>query len=117
MSDEFDQNPDNNYSIFWPLLILVSGLFIWSGYQVYAANSQRNVYDKQFQAALPTIKQAEDVSTRYVALMKDLVETSAKDPAAAQIVKDAIRIGLIHVQPNATNAPGTPAPPTPTPAK
>jgi hypothetical protein len=113
MSDEFDHNTENNYSSFWPLLLLLIGLFLWSGYQVYATNSQRNVYDKQFQAALPTITEAQNVSTRYVALMKDLVETSAKDPAAADIVKAAIAAGLIHVQPNATNSAGTPAEPTP----
>ena len=114
MSDDFDHNPDNNYSAFWPLLIVVSGLFLWSAYQVYATNSQRNVYDRQFQAALPTINQAQNVSTRYVALMKDLVETSAKDAAAAAIVKDAISAGLIHVQPNAngTNSTATPAQPS-----
>jgi hypothetical protein len=45
--------------------------------------------------------------------MKDLVETSAKDPAAAQIVKDAIAAGLIHVQQPAggTNSAATPAAP------
>jgi len=114
MSDEFDHNPETHYSPFWPLVILISGILIWSAYQVYATNSQRNVYDRQFQAALPTITEAQNVSTRYVALMKDLVETSAKDPAAAQIVKDAIAAGLIHVQPNATN--GAAATP-PAPAK
>ena len=113
MSDEFDHNPENNYSSFWPLFILLIGLFLWSCYQVYATNSQRNFYDKQFQSALPTITEAQNVSTRYVALMKDLVETSAKDPAAATIVKAAIAAGLIHVQPNATNSDGTPAEPVP----
>jgi hypothetical protein len=112
MSDEFDQNPENNFSPFWPLLILICGMFLWSAYQVYATNSQRNVYDKQFQAALPTINEAQNVSTRYVALMKDLVETSAKNQAAAQIVKDAIAAGLIHVQPNATNSAAAPVAPT-----
>ena len=114
MSDEFDQNPENNFSPFWPLLILLIGLFLWSSYQVYATNQQRNVYDKQFQAAIPTINEAQNVSTRYVALMKDLVETSAKDPAAADIVKAAIQAGLIHVNPNGTNTAATPAPPAAT---
>jgi hypothetical protein len=113
MSDEFDQNPENNFSPFWPIFILLIGLFIWSAYQVYATNSQRSVYDKQFQAAIPTINEAQNVSTRYVALMKDLVETSAKDQAAADIVKAAIAAGLIHVNPNGTNAAATPAAPTP----
>ncbi len=115
MSEEFDQ-PSENFSPFIPLVILAVGLLILAGYQVYATNSQRVVYDKQFVAAEPTIQEAQNVSTRYVALMKDLVETSAKDQAAAQIVKDAIQAGLIHVQPNAngTNSAATPAAPAAT---
>ena len=114
MSEDFDSSSNENFSSFWPLLIVLVGLLIWSGYQVYATNSQRRVYDQQFQNAMPTIQEAQNVSTRYVALMKDLVETSAKNPAAAQIVKDAIAAGLIHVQPNATNgAPAAPAAPAP----
>jgi hypothetical protein len=89
----------------------VVGLLIWSGYQVYATNQQRRVYDQQFQSAMPTIQEAQNVSTRYVALMKDLVETSGKNPAAAQIVKDAIAAGLIHVQPNANGTNAAPAAP------
>ena len=101
MSDEFDQSSENNYSSFWPLLILLLGLLVWSGYQVYATNKQRSVNEQQFQAALPTITEAQNVSTRYVALMKDLVETAQKDQAAADIVKAAIAANLIHVQPKA----------------
>ena len=113
MSDEFDHNPENNYSIFWPLLIVIVGLLLWSGYQVYATNSQRNVYDKQFQTEIPTITEAQNIETRYVALMKDLVQTSAKDPYAKLIVNDAIKAGLIHVQSDATNGAATPVAPTP----
>jgi len=109
MSEEFDHNPEiNTYSSFWPLLILTIGLLIWSGYQVYATNSQRSAYDKQFQAAIPTINEAQNIGTRYVALMKDLVQTAQKDSAAAQIVKDAIQAGLIHVNPPAGNTNATP---------
>jgi Tfp pilus assembly protein PilV len=111
MSDEFDHNPENNYSAFWPLLILTVGLLGWMGYQDYATNSQRSVYDKQFQAAIPTINEAQNVSTRYVSLMKDLVQTAQKDTYAAQIVKDAIKANMIQVHPNATNSDTTPAEP------
>jgi hypothetical protein len=65
--------------------------------------------DPQFQA---TIAQADNVSNRYVALMKDLVDTAQKDPAAGDIVKAAIAANLIHVQPNATNSAATPAEPS-----
>ena len=112
MSDEFESSSEN-YSPFWPLLILILAVLIWSGYQVYSTNKQRSLNEQQFQAALPTINEAQNVSNRYVALMKDLVETSQKDQAAADIVKAAIAAGLIHVQPgpNSTNiAPNAAAP-------
>jgi hypothetical protein len=112
MSDEFDSHSETHYSSFWPLFIVLIGLLIWSGYQVFATNSQRSLYSKQFQAEMPAITDAQNVGQRYVALMKDLVETAQKDPAAAQIVKDAIQVGLIHVNPgtNTTAAPVGPAP-------
>lgn len=112
MSDEFDHNHENHYSSFWPLLILVTGLFIWAGYQVYASNALRSVCDQQLQAAEPTITEAQNVSARYKALVSDLFQTAQKDPAAAQIVKDAIQAGMLRVQQNATNSAATPAPPT-----
>ena len=120
MSDEFEPTPDNNFSSFWPLLILVSGLIIWFGYQDWAANRQRSISVQQFQAAVPTINEAQNIGNRYVALMKDLVQTAqkeGKDSVAAKIVNDAIKANMIQVQQNATNAPGTPVAPTPTPAK
>jgi cytoskeletal protein RodZ len=104
MSDEYEQSSETHYSAFWPLCILLIGLLVWSGYQVWSTNKQRSVNEQQFQAAYPTIKEAQDVSTRYVALMKDLVETAQKDPAAADIVKAAIAANLIHVQPKDTNS-------------
>lgn len=113
MSDDYD---NVRYSSFWPVIILLSGLLMWSGYQVFAANSQRGVYGKEFQNAIPTINAAENVQTKYVALMKDLIQTSAKDPYAAQIVKEATQAGLLHVNPSSdTNSTTTPAAPS-TPA-
>jgi len=120
MSDEFENTPDNNYSTFWPLLIVVCGLLIWSGYQDWAANKQRSLNSQQYQAATPTILEAQNIGNAYVALMKDLVETAAKegkDSPAAKIVNDAVKATWIQVQPNATNSAGAPIAPTPTPAK
>jgi predicted negative regulator of RcsB-dependent stress response len=112
MSDEFDSS-EINYSSFWPLLILLVGFILWLTFQDYELNNQRSAYSKQFQAALPTITEARNIGDRYVALMKDLVQTSAKDQYAAQIVKDAIQAGLIHVNPpTGTNSTSTPTEPT-----
>jgi hypothetical protein len=114
MSDEFEQAPENHYSAFWPLLILVGGFFLWYALQDYALNNQRAAYaaqfqDKQFQS---TLMQAQNVSTKYQALMKDLFDTAQKDPAAADIVKAAIAANLIQVRPPDTNAAANPAPPS-----
>jgi hypothetical protein len=116
MSDELDQNSENHYSSFWPLLVLISGLLIWFAFQDYLLNIQRSAYERQFhdQQFLTVVGQADNVTTRYVALMKDLVDTAqkqGKDSAAAKIVNEAIAANLIHVTPNATNGSGTPAEP------
>jgi cytoskeletal protein RodZ len=111
MSDEFDNSPESSFSPFWPILIVVVGLVSWFGIQDYELNRQRSAYSVQIQNAIPSINQAQSYANRYVSLMKDLVETSQKNSAAAQIVKDAMQAGWIKVQPNATNGTATPAAP------
>ena len=113
MSDEFEPTPENQYSAFWPLLILVVGFLIWFGLQDFALNTQRVAYNTQFQdpQLQKTFNDSRNLTTKYVGLMKDLLQTAQKDPAAAQIVKDAVTAGLIHVQPNETNATAAPAAP------
>jgi len=114
MSEEYDDNESIAFSPFYPLLVLLIGLILWAGYQVYAANSQRSVYEQQFQSAIPAINQAQNVKDRYVALMKDLIETSAKNTNAATIVKEATAAGLLRVQQPAAGAEaGTNAAPAP----
>jgi len=120
MSDEYESD-STTFSPFYPLLVLLVFLLIWTGYQVFAANSQRSVFAQQFQAAVPTINQAQNIKDRYVALMKDLIETAAKDDKAAAIVKEATQAGLLRVQQpegGATNAAPAPdaAAPAPAPA-
>jgi hypothetical protein len=120
MSDEFDPIPESNYSPFWPLLILLIGFFGWFAVQDYELNVARIAYDKQFQAAVPTLNDAQTIGNRYVALMEDLVQTARdqKDPVAQQIVREAIQSGLIHVSPpTGTNSTANPAEPAPAPAK
>ena len=113
MSEEFEQVTEENYSSFWPLLIHIVGFLLWLGIQDYSLNNQRTFYAAQFDKAQPAITDAQNIANRYVSLMKDLLQTAQKDPTAAQIVKDAIAAGLIHVNPN-TNSATTPAEPTST---
>jgi hypothetical protein len=113
MSEEFEHVTEESYSSFYPLLILIVGFILWLGIQDFSLNNQRTFYANQFDKAQPAITDAQNIANRYVGLMKDLLQTAQKDPAAAQIVKDAIAAGLIHVNQNAngTNAAATPAAP------
>ena len=106
MSDELEHIPENDFSLFWPMLILVAGFLIWFGVQDFELNNTRSNLQKQLDAAQPTINQAHNIRDHYVALMKDVLQTAQKDSVAAQIVKDAIAAGWIHVQPNS----GAPTP-------
>ena len=118
MSHEYDEiEGEESFSAFWPLVVVLGGLLIWSGYQVFAINSQRALYSTQFQNALPAINNARNVESKYFALMKDLAQTSSKDPYAAQIVKEAIQAGWIHInKDDKTGGPSSSTPPTDTPA-
>ena len=111
MSDDFDQNSEPKFSSFIPLTIALSAFILWFLFQDYELNSQRSALNRNIAAAQPTVAEAVQVSQRYVALMKDLVKTAQTDEAAKKIVDDAIKAGLIRVQPNATNGEANPAPP------
>jgi hypothetical protein len=115
MSEEYNNESEGestSYSVFWPACILLFGLIGATGYHVVVLYQQRNIYHQQFQAAIPTINQAKVVQDRYVALMRDLIQTSAHDQYAAVIVKDAEASGMLRVQQTAdTNSASTPAAP------
>ena len=113
MSDEFDHSSEPRFTSFIPLAIVLSAFIVWFLLQDYELNAQRSNLNRNIAAAQPTVDEAVQVSQRYVALMKDLVKTAQTDDAAKTIVNDAIKAGLIRVQPNATTAAGTPAAPAP----
>jgi hypothetical protein len=118
MSDEFEPNPENNYSTFWPLLILISGLFVWFAIQDYELNLQRRFYDQQVTGAASTIDAAQGWQGRFASILKDLNDTSTKGdtnatPILQAAVQAALQANLIHVQPG-TNTNTTPAPPAAT---
>ena len=85
------------------------GLLLWFSFQDYELNKQRNNLNTQIQTNLENYNEALQINQRYIALMKDLVQTAQKDDAAKAIVDAAIKAGLIHVQPNGTNSAGAPA--------
>lgn len=116
MSDEFDSQ-DSKFSAFIPLTIALCGFIAWMLFQDYEANSQRSALSHNIQNALPAVSEAHQISDRYVNLMRDLVKTAQTDEAAKAIVNDAIKAGLIHVQPNATNGTANPAAPDATGTK
>jgi hypothetical protein len=114
MSDEFDHSTEPRFSSFIPLTIALSAFILWFLIQDYELNAQRSLLKRNIAAAQPTVQEAVQVSQRYVALMRDLVKTAQTDDAAKTIVNDAIKAGLIRVQPNATNSAAASAPPAAT---
>jgi hypothetical protein len=111
MSDEFDHSSEPRFSSFIPLTIALGALILWFLFQDYELNAQRSALNQNIAKAKSTVDEANQVSLRYVALMKDLVKTAQTDPAADAIVKDAIKAGLIRVQPNAATGEAAPAAP------
>jgi hypothetical protein len=89
------------YSGFWPLLILLAALVMWSGFQAFLAIRQSTALNSEFDSAVPTIKAAQDAQSKLYAIAQDLLKISAKDPYAAQLVKEA----HIQMKPNSGAAP------------
>ncbi len=105
MADEFDPTHEPGFSSFWPLLVCISGLIIYFAVQDFYLNKQGSGLNKQLSDAGPTLSEAQNVSTRYVALMNDLLKTAQKDDNAMAIVNDCRKAGLIRdAGTNATSA-------------
>jgi hypothetical protein len=81
--------PAEGLSSFWPLVILAGGLLLWSGYQATSAYLQDTELNNEFQQAIPTLTAAQDARAKLYSMAQDLLQASPKDPAAAQIVKEA----------------------------
>ena len=114
MSEEFDSvsTSEGTFSSFVPLTIALVGFIAFFAYQDYSLNSQRVSYDQQLASAMPAYNQAVGYAARYKAVLKDLIDASQKDPAAIQILKEAMQAGWISFQPG-TNASGAPTEPAP----
>ena len=111
-----DENNNVRYSSFWPQFILMIGFLIWSSYQLYAINSQRLAINQQYKALEPAIVPSQNAEAKLRAIVQDLIQTSSKDTYAAQILKESIQAGILHVNKNASNATAAPATPA-APAK
>ena len=108
MSEEY---PERSYSAFWPVLILLVAFAISYFYQLFEVISQRSAIDRQYAQLAPDISKAQAAQDRLVALMKDLVATSAKDPNAARVVQAAKQAGIIRERPAAASTNAAPANP------
>ena len=108
MSD--DQN-ERSYSAFWPVLILLTAFAISYFYQLYEVISQRGMIDRQYEQLAPSLPKAQAAQDRLVALMKDVVATSARDPNAALIVREAKQAGIIRERPAPASTNAAPANP------
>jgi hypothetical protein len=106
-----DDTEEQSYSAFWPVLILLAAFAISYFYQLFEVISERGMVDKQYEQLAPNISKAQAAQDRLVALMKDLVATSAKDPNAARIVAEAKQAGIIRERPAPASTNAAPASP------
>ena len=96
------------YSSFWPQVIVMSALVIWSGYQCFIALSQSSALDAKVKQAAPLIEAARNAQSRLYALATDVNQTAAHDNYAAQIVKEF----NIQLSPNAQRGAANSLPPS-----
>jgi hypothetical protein len=108
MSEEFEVR---RFSVFWPLLIFLAAFAFSCFYQTYQVVEQRSAINQRYEAEAVNLPNAKEAQNRLVALINDLVATSSKDPAAAQIVKEVKAAGILRDNPNATNSTEAPAAP------
>ncbi len=76
------------YTAFWPSLILMVALILWTGYQAFSNYRQEANLNDVLGKSAQAISASQKVDERLVALVQDLVQTSAHDASAAQIVRD-----------------------------
>jgi hypothetical protein len=113
MSDD-----DEFHSPFWPLVIVFVGILLWNAFQYYQLITERSLLVQQTDSLAPAVTQAQGAQTRLVSFVTDLLQTSAKDPAAAKIVTDAKNAGFLTVNSGAdTNSASSELPPPPDSAK
>jgi hypothetical protein len=116
MSEEYEsqdiESTEEVFSPFWPVFILAGGLLLWTGFQAFSTVVQGWNSRSELQAAGPTVNAAVQAQNKLYALAQDLLQTSAHDSNAAQIVKEA----NIQVRAPETNAPNATAPDASAPA-
>jgi hypothetical protein len=76
------------YSPFWPLLILLVGLVLWTGYEAYSNYLQDSNLTATFNRMEPAINDAQKRNDRLLAFAQDLIQTADHDTYAAQVVKE-----------------------------
>jgi len=106
-----DDPSERSYSAFWPVLILLAAFAISYFYQLFEVISQRSMVDRQYAQLAPDVSKAQAAQDRLVALMKDVVATSAKDPNAALVVREAKQAGIIRERPPTASTNAAPANP------
>ena len=76
------------YSPFWPLLILIAGLVLWTGFEAYSNYSQNANLTAALNKMEPSINDAQKRNDRLIAFAQDLIQTADHDTYAAQVVKE-----------------------------
>ncbi len=76
-------------------------------YQITQVLGQHNLLAKQYKAEAVNLPAAQEAQKRLVAFLNDLITTGAKDPAAAQIIREVKEAGIIRDSAKTNAAPAT----------
>jgi hypothetical protein len=75
-------------SFFWPILILIIGALVSTTYQIVEMEDQLASITQAVGQMDPKVKQAEYEKAKLYKLASDVLQLSATDPIAKQIVTD-----------------------------
>jgi hypothetical protein len=85
---ERDDNGGSGNTFFWPILILIVGSIAFNGYQIVAMQAQLDSITQAVVQMDSKVKQAAYEKNKLYKLASDILQLSATDPAAKQIVTD-----------------------------
>jgi hypothetical protein len=103
-----DYDEEENFGdvpVFWPVLILIIGMFVSTGYQIMAMQEQLASLNQALVQMEPKVKQAQYEKAKLYKLASDILQLAATDPGAKQIAAD-YKIEQRAAAPDASQTPG-----------
>jgi hypothetical protein len=88
ISPRSESEGKGNDTYFWPILILIIGSVVSTGYQIIVLQDQLNSVTQTVGQMTEKVKQAQYEKAKLYKLAADVLQVSATDPSAKQIVTE-----------------------------